>query len=188
MQVLRRENPMFAAGLTIPQRLTYAATLLGWFDAWRSLGYLLLPVVVIATGAVPIKAEPLTFAFAFGTQFILGQLALRVLSRGCHRPVLSILFEFVRMTPNLLATLTLFRSRAVTFRVTPKGRVGRGQLRDGELREVGVQEARQLFPRPDPNVARQPDRLGNGAGLYHPADRPSRGAEDGRDGGDVEDG
>ena len=127
MQVLRRENPMFAAGLTIPQRLTYAATLLGWFDAWRSLGYLLLPVVVIATGAVPIKAEPLTFAFAFGTQFILGQLALRVLSRGCHRPVLSILFEFVRMTPNLLATLTLFRSRSATFRVTPKGRVGDGR-------------------------------------------------------------
>ncbi len=128
MQVLRRENPLFVAGLTLPQRLTYAATLLGWFDAWRSLGYLLLPLVVIATGAVPIQADALTFAVAFGAQFILGQLALRVLSRGCHRPILSVLFEFVRMTPNLLATLTLFTDQRAVFRVTPKGRIAAGRL------------------------------------------------------------
>ncbi|MEO5883908.1 MAG: glycosyltransferase [Candidatus Limnocylindrales bacterium] len=127
MQVLRTENPLIVSGLTIPQRLSYAATLLGWFDAWRSLGYLLLPIVVIATGAVPIDAEPLTFAVAFGANFVLGQLALRVLSRGCHRPILSILFEFVRMTPNLLATMTLLSRRRTAFRVTPKGRTAAGR-------------------------------------------------------------
>ena len=61
MQVLRIENPLVVPGLSIRQRLAYAATLLGWFDAWRSLGYLLLPVVVLLTGAVPIRAEPWTF-------------------------------------------------------------------------------------------------------------------------------
>lgn len=127
MQVLRRENPMFVSGLTIPQRLSYAATLLGWFDAWRSLGYLLLPIVVLATGVVPIRSDPLTFAIAFGSTFVLGQLALRALSRGCHRPILSIIFEFVRMTPNLLATLTLVTRRRAAFKVTPKGRTGDGR-------------------------------------------------------------
>lgn len=127
MQVLRTENPMFVSGLSLPQRLSYAATLLGWFDAWRSLGYLLLPIAVIATGAVPIRAEPLTFGVAFGTTFVMGQLALRVLSRGAHRPVLSILFEFVRMTPNILATLSLLTRRGATFRVTPKGRTAGGR-------------------------------------------------------------
>ncbi|MEO6206399.1 MAG: glycosyltransferase, partial [Candidatus Limnocylindrales bacterium] len=127
MQVLRTENPMLVSGLTLPQRLSYASTLLGWFDAWRSLGYLLLPIIVIATGAVPIKAEPLTFGIAFGANFVLGQLALRVLSRGCHRPVLSVLFEFVRMTPNILATLTLLTNRRAAFRVTPKGRTAGGR-------------------------------------------------------------
>ncbi len=126
MQVLRSENPLFVSGLTLPQRLSYAATLLGWFDAWRSLGYLLLPVIVILTGAVPIAADALTFAVAFGSTFILGQLALRVLSRGCHRP-LTLLFEFVRMTPNLLATLALVTNRRATFSVTPKGRTGDGR-------------------------------------------------------------
>jgi hypothetical protein len=66
----------------------------------------------------------MVFVVAFGTAFLLGQLALRALSRGCHRPVLSILFELVRMTPNLLATTTLITNRAAPFRVTPKGRTG----------------------------------------------------------------
>ena len=122
MQVLRSENPLVVSGLSLPQRLSYAATLLGWFDAWRSIGYLLLPIVVILTGAVPIRADALTFGLFFGLSFVLQQLALRVLSRGCHRPFLSILFELVRMTPNLLATLSLVTRRKIAFKVTPKGR------------------------------------------------------------------
>ncbi len=124
MQVLRTENPLFVSGLSLPQRLSYAATLLGWFDAWRSLGYLLLPIVVLLTGAVPIRADALTFALAFGLTFTLQQLSLRVLSRGCHRPFLSILFELVRMTPNLLATVSLVTRPRAAFRVSPKGRTG----------------------------------------------------------------
>jgi cellulose synthase (UDP-forming) len=129
MQVLRTENPLVVPGLTLRQRLAYAATLLGWFDAWRSLGYLLLPVVVLVTGAVPIRADAVTFAVAFGTTFVLQQLALRALSRGAHRPILSIVFELVRMTPNILATLTLVTRRRVAFAVTPKGRTDAGATR-----------------------------------------------------------
>jgi cellulose synthase (UDP-forming) len=124
MQVLRIENPLVVPGLSIPQRLAYAATLLGWFDAWRSLGYLLLPVVVLLTGAVPIRAEPLAFICFFGMTFLLGQLAMRALSRGWHRSMLSVVFELVRMTPNIAATLTLLRPGRIGFRVTPKGRTG----------------------------------------------------------------
>ena len=124
MQVLRLENPLVVPGLTIPQRLAYGATLLGWFDAWRSLGYLLLPVVVLLTGAVPIRAEPWTFIAFFGLTFVLGQMAMRALSRGWHRSMLSIVFELVRMTPNIGATLTLLRPGRIGFRVTPKGRTG----------------------------------------------------------------
>jgi cellulose synthase (UDP-forming) len=127
MQVLRKENPLVVPGLSLGQRLSYATTLLGWFDAWRSLGYLLLPVIVVATGAVPITADARTFAIAFAATFGLSQLALWALSRGCHRPVLTLLFEFVRMTPNLLATATLFSDHGATFRVTPKGRTGDGR-------------------------------------------------------------
>ena len=127
MQVLRNENPITVPGLTLGQRLTYAATLSGWFDAWRTIGYLVLPMLVVATGVVPIAADALTFTIAFVTMFILSQLSLRVLSRGCHRPALSLVFELVRMTPNLLATTTLLSHKKVTFKVTPKGRTSDGR-------------------------------------------------------------
>ena len=124
MQVLRIDNPLTTPGLRLTQRLAYAATLLGWFDAWRSLGYLLIPILVLFTGAVPIRSQPLTFLMAFGATFILQQCAMRLLSRGSHRPLTATIFELVRMTPNILATLTLLRPGSFRFQVTPKGRTG----------------------------------------------------------------
>lgn len=124
MQVLRTENPLVVSGLRLRQRIAYAATLLGWFDAWRSLGYLLLPPAVLFTGAVPIRAHPVTFAFAFGGTFVIQRMALALLGRGFAPQGISTVFELVRMTPNLRATLTLFRPGRRPFAVTPKGRMG----------------------------------------------------------------
>lgn len=124
MQVLRTDNPLTARGLRLPQRLAYATTLLGWFDAWRSLAYLILPIVVLATGAVPIRAQMITFLVVFGVTFVLQQTAMRLLSRGFYRPIMSTMFELVRMPANVLATLTLLRPKGLRFQVTSKGRTG----------------------------------------------------------------
>ncbi|HET7686758.1 MAG TPA: glycosyltransferase [Candidatus Limnocylindria bacterium] len=129
MQVLKVENPLIVPGLSFRQRLAYASTLLGWFDAWRTLGFLLLPAAVLLTGQIPILADGLTFALFFGATYALQQLALYRLGRGAYRPVLSILFELVRMTPNLRATLTLITTRVPRFAVTPKGRTGEARGR-----------------------------------------------------------
>jgi cellulose synthase (UDP-forming) len=124
MQVLRADNPLTVPGLTLSQRLAYMFTLLGWFDAWRSLGYLLVPIVVLLTGAVPIRAPLGTFAIAFAATFTLQQLALWLLGRGWQRPWLAILFDLVRLPSNLAATMTLLGRRPGHFQVTPKGRTG----------------------------------------------------------------
>jgi cellulose synthase (UDP-forming) len=124
MQLLRTENPLLVSGLTIPQRLAYATTLLGWFDAWRSLGYLLVPMAVLVSGVSPIRARPLTFLLFFGLTFCLQRLALSMLARGYAPQVLSTVFELVRMPANLRATLTLWWRHPARFRVTPKGRIG----------------------------------------------------------------
>ena len=123
MQVLRVENPLVVPGLTLGQRLGYAATLLGWFDSWRTLGFLLLPPAVLLSGQVPIIADGLTFAIFFGLTYLLQQVALYLLGRGAYRPFLSVIFDLVRMAPNFMATLTLFLPRTPKFRVTPKGRM-----------------------------------------------------------------
>ncbi len=131
MQLLRRENPFFVSGLSIGQRLTYMKTLLGWFDSWRTLGYLLMPPIVLMTGMSPIDAPASQFLVIFLLTFVVQRAALRLLSRGYFQESLQIVFEIVRMTPNLMATLTLFRSKPHTFRVTPKGRVGDERQRIG---------------------------------------------------------
>ena len=130
MQVLRVENPLTAGGLTLGQRLGYASTLLGWFDSWRTLGFLALPPLVLVTGQIPIIADGLTFAVAFSITYGLQQAALYMLGRGAYRPVLSVVFDLVRMSPNFLATLSLFTSHRPQFRVTPKGRIAslRGRI------------------------------------------------------------
>jgi cellulose synthase (UDP-forming) len=129
MQVLRLENPLLVPGLTLAQRLCYATTLLGWFESWRSLGYLLLPPVVLLTGAMPIVAEPARFVPLYLFTLALQQIAMQALSRGHGRLFLATVFELVRMTPNLLATLTLLAPRRARFRVTPKGRLGHARTR-----------------------------------------------------------
>ncbi|HEY7691778.1 MAG TPA: glycosyltransferase [Gaiellaceae bacterium] len=121
MQVLRRERPLTGPGLSFGQRLGYATTLWGWFDAWRSLGYILLPVAVIATGAVPINAPLAVFGPLFLSVLAIQFVALRLLARGHYPPILSILFEFLRMPAVLAGTLALVRDRPRAFKVTPKG-------------------------------------------------------------------
>jgi len=129
MQVLRLERPLTGPGLTLPQRLSYAATLTGWFDSWRTLGYLLMPILVLLTGASPIRTDVTTFTLAFASAFLLQQWATSLLSRGRGSFVRAMLFEVVRMPANLAATLTLLSSRELVFQVTTKGRLGQERQR-----------------------------------------------------------
>ncbi len=124
MQVLRCENPAYVSGLSFQQRVSYLGPLLGWFDSWRSLGYLLAPMAVLITGAVPVRANAVTFALAFGTVFVLQRLALRALSRGMAPQGIATIFELVRLPATLLATTRLISRKERTFAVTSKGRTG----------------------------------------------------------------
>jgi cellulose synthase (UDP-forming) len=130
MQVLRKENPLFGRGLRVGQRLAFLTTLFGWFDSWRTLAYMVIPIVVVATGAVPIEAPGEVFGPFFLATLVSQFVALRLLARGHYPPVLSLLFEVLRMPAVLPATLTLLRPRASgTFKVTPKGRNEAGRVR-----------------------------------------------------------
>jgi cellulose synthase (UDP-forming) len=121
MQVLRLERPLSAPGLSFGQRLGYATTLWAWWDAWRSLAYVVLPILVIATGAVPIRASLAVFGPLFFTVLGIQFVALRLLARGYYPPVLSLMFEFLRMPAVIPGTLALLRPRGSRYRVTPKG-------------------------------------------------------------------
>ena len=129
MQVLRRENPLRVSGLTLHQRVSYASTLLGWFESWRSLGYVLLPLATVAAGSLPIAAPAAVFLPVFAAVFVLQRFALVTLGRGRAPWWHSTLFEFVRMPANLQATFALLHPDRATFTVTAKGRSGSGRER-----------------------------------------------------------
>jgi len=144
MQLVRQEHPVFARGLTLPQRVAYATTLFGWFDAWRTLLFILLPIAVLATGASPISAPIGLFAIVFGTAFVLQQLALTLLARGYHHPFTSARFELMRLGSTMAATAGLVAPRATSFKVTPKGRTGNRQVRAPFPRDLTVLVALSL--------------------------------------------
>ena len=129
MQVLRLENPAFVSGLRPMQRVSYMATLLGWFEAWRTLGYLVMPMVVVLTGAVPVRASLLAFLAFFVPAFLLQRWALHLLARGMAPQGISTVFDLVRMPANLRATLRLVSTRSQGFTVTSKGRTGAQRTR-----------------------------------------------------------
>jgi len=129
MQVLRRENPATVRGLSLPQRLSYLSTLLGWFESWRTLGYLVIPVAAVATGGLPVAAPAAVFLPWFAAVFLTQRLALRLLARGHATVWHAVLFEVIRLPANLRATLALFGPRSRSFNVTAKGRGGGARSR-----------------------------------------------------------
>jgi cellulose synthase (UDP-forming) len=129
MQVLRAENPAVVSGLTVGQRVSYLSTLLGWFDSWRMLGYLLFPLLTVLTGALPIAANLRTFLPWFLGAFLAQRLALRMLSRGYAAAWYATVFEVIRLPANLRATLALAGRRQRGFAVTTKGRSGQARTR-----------------------------------------------------------
>ncbi|MGV8973370.1 MAG: glycosyltransferase [Rhodoglobus sp.] len=120
MQVLRHENPALGHGLTVHQRISYLSTLLGWFDSWRTIGYVLLPILTLLSGGLPVAAPWKTFLVAFTGCFLLQRIALSTLSRGRAPLLHATYFEFVRLPATFAATLTIFGPGPTRFAVTPK--------------------------------------------------------------------
>jgi hypothetical protein len=122
IQTLRHERPLTDRRLPWRQRLSYAATFLAWFESLRVVGLLLVPPLVLLTGAAPIDAPLGQFAAAFGAYFVLQVAAMLALGRGHLRPVRSSMFDLVRLEASLHAILTGWSGRELEFAVTPKGR------------------------------------------------------------------
>jgi len=129
MQVLREERPLTDRTLSVGQRLMYASTLLGWFDALRLTGLLIIPPLVLLTGDSPIATPLVPFLAVFVTMLVLQQLALWQLTRGTGHPVHALAFELTRLQVTIQAILAGLTGRKVAFQVTPKGASGKANRR-----------------------------------------------------------
>ncbi len=134
MQVIKsKDNPLLASGLTLSQRISYFYSLSAWFDSWHTLLMALVPTVVLATGQFPFRISPLLFVATFLSTFVLQQVVLKILGRGWNKLWYSLQFDMIRLSSNLVATLSLLsfkrRTRHQKFVVTKKGSLGNFRAR-----------------------------------------------------------
>lgn len=125
MQVLRGpDNPWRTKNLTTPQKIAFTASLAGWFEGLRTLGYLGVAVWTVLLGSLPVSADPWTFAIAHVLVFVAGQASMHVIGGRHHRLVPALIFEFLRIPVALSAAKQLVLGTERGFAVTPKGRTG----------------------------------------------------------------
>ncbi len=124
MQIIRSDTPFFKRGLTMAQRVSYAATLSGWFEGIRTLGYFALSLAVVSTGQAPVDAPLSIFVPLYAAVFLSQQFAMLMLSRGRHSLGAGIMFDFFRVPASVRALGRLIFPKGAKFLVTPKGRSG----------------------------------------------------------------
>jgi cellulose synthase (UDP-forming) len=133
VQVLRLDNPLRGPGMTLAQRIAFFTSLSTWFSCWRTVGYILVPLLVLLTGATPIVAPPEIYMPMLVGILALQLTAVRLFSGSAFSFVASMTFEIVRLPALLPATVAYFRpGRRTSFHVTPKGKS------EGERRRAPV--------------------------------------------------
>ena len=120
-QILRRDNPLWARGLTLRQRLHYFSSVSHYLEGPQRLVGILAPALVLLTGTVPLAAPPLLYLALFLPQIVLVPLSTWALARGRYRFSESERFALVRVIAYTKAAAALARGGRVTFKVTPKG-------------------------------------------------------------------
>jgi len=120
-QVLRRDNPLFAGGLSLRQRLHYFSSVSHYLEGPQRLIGLLVPPLVLLTGTVPLAAPPGLYLALFVPQLVFVPAATRGLAQGRFRFGESERYTLVRVIAYTKAAAALFRRGRITFKVTPKG-------------------------------------------------------------------
>ncbi len=125
-QLLRKDNPLLAHGLTWRQRLHYFASVSHYLEGPQRLLASLVPPLALFTGVYPLAADPPLYLTLFLPQLVLVPLATRALALGRFRFLESERFSLVRMSTYSAAAAALLARSRVAFKVTPKGSQARG--------------------------------------------------------------
>jgi cellulose synthase (UDP-forming) len=121
MQILRsRYNPLWTKGLTVRQRLSYWGSMSTYFASFQKLVLLLTPLVVLATGILPMRAFGWDFAAHFVPYFVLGLAANSLCGRGYGRYFDTERFNLLKAFAFVRASVALVVPRSLRFEVTRK--------------------------------------------------------------------
>ncbi|MFN8614903.1 MAG: glycosyltransferase [Vampirovibrionales bacterium] len=120
-QILFFDNPIFAGGLSLAQRLCYFAGIWYFFFGAARLIFLLVPLTYLYFGIKPIDAGIVEIVTFFGPAFLASTFGYTVLSHGLRHTFWAEVYETATCVymfqTNILTLLFPWRAK---FRVTPK--------------------------------------------------------------------
>lgn len=111
MQVWRRERIVFNQHLTVAQRLHYVTTLLTSLHGWLKAVFYVAPIVIVASGILPVSGITLESALLIATFHLLGFRVYDEVSRGYGRPLLTAQYEIARFATSFAAALAVIGTR-----------------------------------------------------------------------------
>jgi cellulose synthase (UDP-forming) len=121
MQVLRsRDNPLWAKGLSLSQRLSYWASMSTYFASFPKLVLIATPLAVLVTGILPMNALGWDFAAHFLPYYLLGLCANTFGARGHGRYLDTERFNLLKSFSFIRASAALIIPRRLQFKVTRK--------------------------------------------------------------------
>lgn len=124
MQVLgSRDNPLWARGLSLPQRLSYWASMSTYFASFQKLILVATPIVVLLTATLPMRTFGLAFLLHFLPYMALGLLANTLLARGYGHYLDTERFNLLKAFAFMRASVALIVRRELAFQVTRKTRL-----------------------------------------------------------------
>lgn len=113
------DNPLFKRGMTIAQKMMYAATIWSYFGTLWNVIFILAPIVYMLTAVAPVSAYSIEFYKHIIPFLILNELALMVGVWGIagYSSKASFISFF---SINLKAIFTVLKGNKVAFPTTPK--------------------------------------------------------------------
>ena len=121
MQILRKLNPLFYPGLTIPQRLAYLSSTATYLDGIQKLIFYLAPVVFFLTGWLPVNVTNAQLVTRLVPYVLLTIISFEMLSRGTGWILISERYNMAKFWTYIRACSGFFAKKPLKFNVTPKG-------------------------------------------------------------------
>jgi cellulose synthase (UDP-forming) len=121
MQILRKLNPLFYPGLTVPQRLAYLTSTATYLDGIQKLIFYLAPVVFFLTGWLPVNVTNAQLITRLVPYVLLTIISFEMLSRGTGWILISERYNMAKFWTYIRACGGFFANKPLKFNVTPKG-------------------------------------------------------------------
>ncbi len=121
IDIFMNDNPLFRKGMSIKQKLMYAASFWSNLSAVWNIIFLLCPIVYFLTSIAPVNAYNTTFYLHFLPFILTAELAMMIGTWGVagYKGKTNFLAFF---PVNLRALWTVLRGRKISFPTTPKER------------------------------------------------------------------